>query len=215
MKKNPSTKLLLTEGKNDQHVILAIWNAHVGGHLFDIKDCGSDQKLLNDLEAYFLASTPPEVIGIVIDADDDHQARWQSLRDRLKNVGVQTLSEKADKGGTIILSTPSTPRIGVWIMPDNISDGMLEHFCSRITPKEGIAFADSCVREAVKGNHASFKSNHHQKAVIHTYLSWQNEPGLPLGLSIKTRNLKSEHPLVQSFVSWLEKLFNTPNQSTE
>jgi len=38
----------------------------------------------------------------------------------------------------------------------------------------------------------TFIPNHKSKAVIHTYLAWQNEPGMPLGQAITARALNPE-----------------------
>jgi len=55
----------------------------------------------------------------------------------------------------------------------------------------------------------TYKPDHHSKAVIHTWLSWQDEPGKPLGQAITANLLKPETDLAQVFINWLKKLFGS------
>ena len=99
------------------------------------------------------------------------------------------------------------PRIGVWIMPDNSNEGMLEDFLLRGVPAVGVEVAREAVELAEKKEVTTFKDAHHSKAVIHTYLAWQDEPGRPLGLSVTSKMLSPETPEAKRFVAWLRKLF--------
>jgi hypothetical protein len=70
-----------------------------------------------------------QALGIVIDADEDIQMRWQSLRNRLKQAGYSLPSQLSLNGFTT--SPANRPRIGVWIMPDNRLPGILENFVTQ------------------------------------------------------------------------------------
>lgn len=54
---------------------------------------------------------------------------------------------------------------------------------------------------------ARFKAVQRSKAVVHTYLAWQDEPGKPLGQSITAQALRPDQPLAERFVDWLKRLF--------
>jgi hypothetical protein len=45
------------------------------------------------------------------------------------------------------------------------------------------------------------------KAIMHTWLAWQEEPGLPFGTAIKAGYLDSSAAPVDTLVSWLNRLF--------
>ena len=45
------------------------------------------------------------------------------------------------------------------------------------------------------------------KAVIHTWLAWQKEPGRPFGTAITARFLDPNVPEVDVLVAWLKRLF--------
>jgi hypothetical protein len=44
------------------------------------------------------------------------------------------------------------------------------------------------------------------KALIHTWLAWQEEPGSPMGQAIGKRDLDGSAPAAQRFVEWLRRL---------
>jgi len=52
-----------------------------------------------------------------------------------------------------------------------------------------------------------FHESAESKAVIHTWLAWQEKPGRPLGTAITARYLDPNVPQVDVLVSWLKKLF--------
>ena len=40
------------------------------------------------------------------------------------------------------------------------------------------------------------------KAVLHTWLAWQKEPGLPYGTAIRARYFRHDSPVAECFVKW-------------
>lgn len=45
------------------------------------------------------------------------------------------------------------------------------------------------------------------KAVIHTYLAWQDEPDRPLGQAITKQALRPQTDIAVRFTDWLKALF--------
>jgi hypothetical protein len=149
-------------------------------------------------------------LGLVIDANADCAARWQALRDRLVAAGYQGVPDVPSLTGTMLPAPENTllPRVGVWIMPDNQSQGMLEDFLRFLIPAgsrlfEHVQASVSAIPEADR----RFDLHDEPKALIHTWLAWQEEPGLPYGTAIKARYLDSGVPPVDLLVSWLKNLF--------
>jgi len=198
--------ILLTEGKNDCHVIASLCKQYQLPKNFGLYDCGSDEKALKRLRSLISGSEVMEVIGIVLDADNPNlRAKWDALRDRLAKENYE-LPDNPDINGTII-TAEGKPKIGIWLMPDNNANGMLEDFCRALVDESKMTFADECVDKAKQQGIATFIDNHRSKAVIHTFLAWQNEPGMPLGQAITARALDGSHPTAQQFVGFLKKLF--------
>ncbi|PRY35512.1 hypothetical protein CLV58_11497 [Spirosoma oryzae] len=212
-------KKLLVEGKEDLHVVANVRNSCQLADNFDIVDCESVSNV--NLKLASLLKTKLEVIGIVIDADADTEspeqaltARWQSIRDLLRREGY-TVSDDPAPDGTIIAGFGRKPKIGIWLMPDNVQyPGMLEDFVSTMIPPGDLtlSIAKQALTEVdnarAKGQGSLFKPVHRSKALIHTWLSWQDEPGKPMGIAIRARMLDHNTHLCQRFTAWLNTLFS-------
>ena len=94
-------------------------------------------------------------------------------------------------------------------MPDNKKAGMLEDFLMEMANKEALQIAENCIINAKEKGMTTYKQGHHSKALIHTWLSWQDEPGRPLGQAITANVLKPETKLAKAFINWLKKLFKS------
>lgn len=159
------------------------------------------------MSALLAGSEEQEIIGIVLDADNPNiQSKWSAVKDRLIKQGY-TLPSKPQKGGTI-LTCSDMPKIGIWLMPDNNLDGMLEDFCRNLASSEAINHAQKCVLDAKDKGFSSYKNVHLSKSTIHTFLAWQDEPGMPLGQAITSKVLDSTQPLGKEFIAFLTDLFN-------
>ena len=99
-------------------------------------------------------------------------------------------------------------RRGVWIMPDNKANGILEDFLRFLAPQESELFqhAESSVKD-IPPEERRFASTADAKALIHTWLAWQKEPGKPLGTAITAHFLDPNVPQVDQLVDWLNRLF--------
>ena len=210
--KHEGSHVLLVEGIDDCHVVRALCNAYAVPETFGVFECGSDQLVLRRLNA-LIASPPsldaPQVIGVVLDADNNLSGRWDSLKSKIGRYGY-VLQDQPDSSGTILECSPRL-RLGFWLMPNNQLSGLLEHFCMQMIDPH----IDSYVREVVvraqeTAGACSFKTNHFEKAVVHTYLAWQDEPGYPLGKAITKQSLRPLTQTAKVFVAWLNRLFNSP-----
>ena len=203
-------KTLLVEGNDDEHVLKAVCGKRNGPHLDEIKAHGGVDRLLESLPVRLKASVDGEIVGVVIDADADLNARWKSLQDRLNQVGYRDVPEGPSPEGTIIDPPIGTllPRVGIWIMPDNQSKGILEDFLRFLVLAESVLFrhVQSSVAAIPEGEQR-FSQLAEPKALIHTWLAWQEEPGRPMGMAITARFLDPDVTQVDVLVSWLDRLY--------
>lgn len=200
--------VLLVEGRDDLHVAKFLCIAHAVPKTFSVHACGSDDKVLKSLNGRISQSEPPTVIGVVLDADQAGvENRWKSIRGKLRHYSYDFPDEIAN-GGTIVEPVDRKPKLGFWLMPDNSRSGMLEDFCAELAEPEACTFARKCVEDAQTHGMTSFKEAHHSKAVIHTYLAWQDEPGRPLGQAITAQALRADSELAKQFSDWLKDLFS-------
>ena len=202
-------KILLVEGPDDEHVLKHICGNRGVPKLDEVKPHGGVDKLLDSIPVR-LKESDVGVVGVVIDADTDLKSRWQSLQDRLIRAGYGEVPEQPAKDGTILDPPQGTilPRVGFWIMPDNQSKGILEDFLRFLVPEGSSLF------EHVKSSVAAIPQTDRQfgplekpKAIIHTWLAWQEDPGKPLGTAITARFLDPGVAQVDVLVSWLNRLF--------
>ena len=133
-------RILLVEGVDDEHVMRHICGNHGIPRLDEIKQHGGASELLESAPVQIKASETGDVVGIVIDADTNMLTRWQSLRDRIVAAGYDNVPDAPDPDGTIIDPPEGTlfPRVGIWIMPDNRTDGILENFLRFLVPQPSV-----------------------------------------------------------------------------
>lgn len=199
--------VLLVEGQNDCHVVLAIKEVYKLSVTFDIHDCGSDAQALSALNALISSSTEPRVVGLVIDADSPNLAgRWTSILNKLEGYGYP-LPAIPEPKGTIVEPISDYPRLGFWLMPDNQIDGMLEDFCIDMIDAKAVATVEQCLQIAVADGCATFKPAHRRKALLHTYLAWQDKPGRQIEHAITQLSLRPDTATAQAFADWLTALF--------
>ena len=203
-------RTLLVEGKDDEHVLKHVCGNRGVPHLDEVKRLENVDQLLEHFPVRLKASEDGDIVGLVIDADTDLAARWQSLRERLILVEYENVPEDPAADGTI-LDPPAgklLPRVGIWIMPDNQSEGILENFLRFLVPDGSALFrhVESSVA-AIPAGERRFSDLAAPKAIIHTWLAWQEEPGKPLGTAITARYLDPDVAQVDVLVSWLNRLF--------
>lgn len=147
-------------------------------------------------------------IGVVVDADTDVAARWQSLRDILIASGYKDVPRKPFANG-VIVEHEEKPCVGIWIMPNNTLPGMTEDFVRLLVPPEDVLWerAVLCVEQIPIADRL-FSDSALIKAHVHTWLAWQKVPGLPMGQAISNRWLNAEVPEARRLVDWLKRLFD-------
>ena len=207
-KKLANNFILLVEGKDDLFVLSELLKHHQVPENFLIKNKEGIEKLLDTLDVELIAGSL-ERLAIVVDADIAPEKRWTQIRNILTASGYTNAPLVIGMSGTIF--EQQGKRIGIWIMPDNSAAGMLEDFVRLLTPPgdDLLLFAEECVDEVMVRDRR-FPVSHRSKAIIHTWLSWQKEPGTPLGLAIKNRELNASSPTVQPLLEWLSQMFTSP-----
>ena len=201
----------MVEGTDDVHVLKHICDSRDDiGHLDRVEAHGGVDSLLVAIPLQIkLSKEKGDVVGIVIDADDSPDARWQSLRDIFVNAGYPNVPRRPDPDGTILESPEGTflPRAGVWIMPDNKTPGILEDFLRFLVPERQSALFAHAERSVATVPERRFSENDTPKALIHTWLAWQKDPGKPYGTAIASKFMDSRLPQARALAGWLRRLF--------
>jgi hypothetical protein len=96
-------------------------------------------------------------------------------------------------------------------MPNNTDIGMLEDFLIGLIPVDNQLLVKST--EVIEGLEARrdeipdlYKPNHKPKAKIHTWLSWQDEPGISVKIALKNKLFETDAALCVRFNNWLTAL---------
>jgi len=224
-------RILMVEGSDDQHVMWSLLSHHLpkAAEIFVCKpgdepilgepgkvDLGKsegggvdgDTMLLKSI-AGRLVTSGLERLAVVIDADTKPkglQARWDAIRQRLENRGYKDLPKTPSPEGTI-LELPSVEgrkpiRFGVWIMPDNQSEGMIEDFVAQMIRSDDdmLPLVNDLLDSIPEPR---FSRAHRPKARIHSWLAIQKEPGGPMGRAITDKYLDTDRPVARSFLDWI------------
>ncbi len=212
MQKQKKEKILLVEGSTDKYAIAMLMREHTewprDDPPVDIKDEGGVDKILNQVTfSTYIKSC--STLGIVIDADENINSRWESIK-TICRVNFPELPDSFPING-LILCNQQEKRLGVWIMPDNNSRGMMETFLSTlVTDEKGrnlLEYSKEVVANAKSTYSGPFMDLHNDKAVIHSWLAWQDPPGEAFGNAIAKKILDPFSITAINFASWFCKLF--------
>jgi hypothetical protein len=209
---------LLVEGEDDQHIVWHLCTQHRLPETFtvEVPESGGGITALLDGLTNRIKAPDLRILGIMVDADENLSARWQSLRDRLQNRDklqdrIYAVPATPPYEGWIS-TEPHLPRVGIWLMPDNRLPGILEDFAARLIPANDrlLRKAEVVLQEIEREGLRRYSPSHRTKALIHPWLAWQEIPGQRMGTAITARSLQHDGPLALEFVGWLRQLFELP-----
>lgn len=208
------SKKLLVGGDEDKRVIpelvdkFVVWGETKARTAVLIEPAGGIERLLEAGTIEAELNIPRlEVLGIIVDADDQRDLRWAAILRECRKV-IPDFPEVLPSEGLIHVA-PSGLRVGVWIMPDNQGAGMLETFLGQLIPpiQDSLwAFARRCRVEA-EGQGATHSEYHRDKADIHTYLAWLDPPSQQLHHAVLHKAPDARTPLGLRFARWFVELF--------
>lgn len=111
--------------------------------------------------------------------------------------------------GLIFKNSNNYNDLGLWVMPDNQRDGMLEDFikdCILSSERDLFNHAVDIVKSVPN---KKFKEIHYSKAEIATWIAWQNPPGHGIYYALKENNLllDAENEPFKHLQNWLKQVF--------
>jgi hypothetical protein len=207
----PERKRLLVEGKDDLHSVVELMRPHIGWPIdrppVKIVECRGAE-LLNDLTIpLWLKSTEVETLGVLVDANGNCEGRWDRIRQLCEPFMSDVPAGLPEAG--LVARTERGTRLGVWIMPDNRRQGMLETFLQALVPEQhrGLwLFAQQSCAQA-RNHGATYRDVHVDKATIHTWLAWMDPPGKPFGTAFVERLFDAHAAPAASFLRWFRDLY--------
>jgi hypothetical protein len=207
-----STSRLIVEGADDQWTIINAMKARgfLGFDLADGPFVTNARNTERAIETFGVALKEMAYrrLAVVFDANGELEPRTQSISNLLSASGLTPIATIAAGGLSLVDPRNSDRRIGVWVWPDNVSAGCLEHVVLQLAPANPcFSFAEQAATEARTNHGAPCRQKDHPKSVLHTFLAWQKEPGVPYGRAIEQGVLHGTHPSLDAFARWFSGIF--------
>jgi hypothetical protein len=209
-----SAKILIVEGQDDKFAVIGLLKHHIAWpdakeHLPVFIEVGSsaDEILRQGYLTAQLKASHVEALGVVLDADDNCPGRYQRIQELLRPL-YPGLPRSIPKHG-LIAANDDKKRFGVWLMPDNASDGCMEVFLRYLVPDTPKALWDHAVASVKLGRDlgAPCREVHLPKAELFTWLAWQDPPGYSPGMALTRKILDPHSPHAAGFVHWIRSLY--------
>ena len=215
-------KILVVEGQTDIDFFAALLNKEGIDQVkikppreYDFsKDTVTHFPALINLTTKQLHAGQIQNLGIIADADyvsgGGFDERWTVLTRPLAACGYRIPNPpKRRYLGTMFGHPDGLPPVGLWIMPDHKSNGMLEDFIESIikhSPEQDalVEYAKHCIKHLP---HRLFSSYQETKSTIYSWLAWQKRPGLTLDVTINADLVDGDSHQMQGFKDWLHKVF--------
>ena len=216
--------MILVEGQDDRHVLVNLCRrrrdlftiSSVDTHLRRITSKLNGKTLLiseRDNRRNVIAGLPEvaktegiEILGLLLDADQSLEQTWQEITAALQKAGISPPNQLPPTGLIIPADPENTPRLGVWIMPDNQSPGELEDFLFQMIPPDSANWpAAQEFIERIPPESREFLPHKTDKAKLHAWLATMREPAR-MGAAIDKGKIDDQNPLFQTFIHWLQKL---------
>ena len=217
-------RVLLVEGQDDKHVVWQLcdqdpsfcasrqgsdmWvTLHDRGTTFYIVEKDSNSELLKSIPQHVKARNQ-QVVGIVMDADENLEKRWDQIAARFSERAIK-LPEAPKMTGTIVPPEKDYhPRVGIWLMPDNKSHGELEDCALRMIPSNDDVWGLSQrYIDNIPAPSRKFQADKTDRAKLFAWLATRREPNR-MGAAVGAGDLDYTVPICKDLLTWLADLFH-------
>lgn len=210
--------VLLVEGQDDLHVVLQLYKRMEGKDPnFCIRDMKGLPNLLADVNNE-IRSPSRDIIGVIVDADDDPDARWKEVVNKISETSI-TIPLEGREDGVVVEGKPDgasrSRHIGVWVMPNNVSEGEIEEFIDEMIPNAPVrALARNYIEQALNevlpsDDPGLLMQGKRLRGEVHAWLATRKRPR-HMGAAIEAAYLNTNGELCRSFMAWLRRLFGEP-----
>ena len=200
-------KILWVEGNDDVYVLNTFITRFKIEKTFKVESKGGVDSIKKVLPNQ-LKSMTGKTLGVIIDADVDIKTRWQSIKNILLEHKFNAPKDFPIEG--LILINENEVRVGVWIMPNNNLNGMLEDFMALLIPNDDklLPIVSANIDDIERQKLNKYKALYKSKAIIHSWLALQEEPGKAMGQAITNNYLANNEAICKPLINWLNNLFN-------
>jgi hypothetical protein len=204
---------LIVEGFDDLQSVAALMSAHVPWPEDKNKapvwieiSYGIEAILQESFLKTKLRDRDVRTLGVMFDADTKPAGRYSTISSLCEQ--FFEFPAGLPKEG-LVLENSDQKRFGIWIMPDNESEGDMETFLKYLVPNSSEPIWDYAVEsvKTAKGMGCQFRHNHLPKANLYTWLAWHDPPGQSPGRALTKKALDPHCPSATRFVDWFRKLY--------
>ena len=213
--------ILLVEGESDRSFFVEVCKTlelHTSVTVAPPKDVGGSHNtkegVFNQLPILLnqLGDAQITRLAVVVDADsEDNGGGYNRAIDRVteivKSYGFTLASDSV--GGILFKHDDGLADFGLWVMPNNCDEGMLEDLIKTcVHPDENILFAHAkTVVDTLPQK--KFKSIHISKAEVATWLAWQKQPGHGLYRAVEDQLIDTNSALFLELKVWLTHIYSS------
>jgi hypothetical protein len=210
--KNPNR--LIVEGHDDRHSVIGLMKSHMHWPEKETEwpvyvelGFGAEEILRPAYLSTRLKEPLVKIIGIMLDADGNPTGRYHRIRTACLKM-FPTLPAALPAEG-LIADGEDGNRLGIWIMPDNVSEGYLETFLKYLVPDASAPVWKYAVQSVAGACSlgATLHSEHIDKANLYTGLAWQHPPSQQPGIALTKKILDPMSPYAGPFVTWFKSLY--------
>ncbi len=168
------TKLLLVEGRDEEYFFKAVLENHLRIGDIQVLGIAGKTRLRENLAGLKSDSKFPDVtaLAVIRDADASSAGAFESVCDSLRQHKLPVPQRHRETIG-------AAPRVGVFIMPDGKSDGMLETLCMRSVEGNAETACVAAYLDCLKQN--GLHPVPVDKARAHAWLAGQTDPDKRVG----------------------------------
>lgn len=216
-------RILLVEGESDKSFFEEVCtqlNLNTKIQVAPPSDLGgarnSKQGIFNHLSTLLnqLADGSLTQLAVIMDADYKvtHGLGYQGTLDQFKETLAQfgfSLKKSCNPNvsGLFFESSDGLRDIGVWIMPDNLNEGMLEDWMKLCVSHDEQALFQHALKVTKALPQQKFKEIHRSKAEIATWLAWQSSPDRGAYYALRKSGFDQNSAAFKSFAGWLHQSF--------
>lgn len=150
-------------------------------------------------------------IAVIVDADyrDQQGLGCQKTIDRIASI-VKPFDFELDQdaqSGICFKNSDGLADFGLWIMPNNQDEGMLEDWIKSCVNESEQALFQQATNAVQQISTRKFPEHLLSKAEVATWLAWQKQPGHGLYAAITDQLLDNQIPLFKELEQWLRHIF--------
>lgn len=220
-----SARLLLVEGESDKNFFekfckLLALDTHV--RVAPPKDVGggynNKEGVFNHLpiELQQVADGQLQRLAIIVDADYE-SASGLGCRRTIERVSeivrpfkfVLAPNSQNNLGGLRFKHADGFADFGLWVMPNNRDEGMLEDWIKHCVKQDEQTLFQHSTEVVSALPQPKFKSIHRTKAEVATWLAWQDSPGHGLYRALWEKDIliDQDNKWYKGLVGWLQGIY--------